>query len=165
MSGSLNRVTLIGHVGQDPEIKHTQGGNAYANLSLATSESWRDKQSGERKEQTEWHRIVIWNEALVKIVDQYVGKGDKLLVEGKMKTRKWQHQDGKDRYSTEVVLQGFDGKILMLSNKRGGGNSGGNDDFGLPGSSDAQEKWVKGGGGGNNANPMDDEIPFAPEWR
>lgn len=118
MSGSLNKVTIIGNVGNDPEIRSMNSGDRVANLSIATSESWKDKQSGEKREKTEWHRVVVWNEHLVKVIDDYVNKGDKLYIEGKLQTRKWQDQSGNDRYSTEIVLQGFDGKLLMLGGKR-----------------------------------------------
>lgn len=118
MSGSLNKVTIIGNVGNDPEIRSMNSGDRVANLSIATSESWKDKQSGEKREKTEWHRVVVWNEHLVKVIDDYVNKGDKLYIEGKLQTRKWQDQSGNDRYSTEIVLQGFDGKLLMLGGKK-----------------------------------------------
>ena len=117
MAGSLNKVVLIGNVGRDPEIKQLDNGRYLANLSIATSETWKDKQDGSRKERTEWHRIVIFNENLVKIVQQYVRKGDKLYIEGALQTRRWTAQDGTDRYSTEVVLAAFNGQIVMLSSK------------------------------------------------
>jgi single-strand DNA-binding protein len=123
MAGSLNRVTLIGNVGKDPEIRRTQDGRPIANLSLATSESWTDKASGEKREKTEWHTIVIFNENLCKIVEQYVKKGSKLYVDGKLATRKWQDKSGADRYSTEVVLQGFDARVILLSKAETSGYS------------------------------------------
>ena len=116
---SLNRVTLIGNLGQDPEMKSTTSGKRLCTFTVATSEKWRDKHSGEQKEQTEWHRIVVFNENLAEIAEKYLHKGSKILVEGKMCTRKWTAQDGTDRYSTEVVLQNYDGKIIMLGDKPG----------------------------------------------
>lgn len=115
---TLNKVILIGNVGRDPEIRATQDGRRIANLSIATSESWKDKASGERKERTEWHRVVIWNEGLVDVVEKYVGKGDKLYVEGQLQTRKWTDQAGVEKYSTEVVLQAFRGQLVLLGGKR-----------------------------------------------
>lgn len=117
MSGSLNRVTLIGNLGKDPEIRSTQDGREIANLTLATSESWKDKNSGERKEKTEWHRVVIFNEGLVSVVKTYLKKGSKVYLEGALQTRKWTDKDGNEKYSTEVVLQGFGGTIIMLDGK------------------------------------------------
>jgi single-strand DNA-binding protein len=119
MVGSVNKVILIGNVGKDPEIRRTQDGKPIANLSIATSESWRDKATGERKEKTEWHRVVVFSEPLCKVVEQYVKKGSKLYVEGSLQTRKWQ-KDGVDRYSTEVVLQGFNSVLTMLDGKGDG---------------------------------------------
>ena len=117
MSGSVNKVVLIGNLGKDPEIRHTQGGKPIANLTVATSESWRDKSSGERKEKTEWHRVVIFSEGLCKVVEQYLKKGSKIYVEGQLQTRKWQDKDGHDKYSTEVVLQGFNSTLVMLDSR------------------------------------------------
>lgn len=138
MAGSVNKVILIGNVGADPEIRRTQSGTAIANLRIATSESWRDKNSGERKEKTEWHTVVVFNEGLCKVVEQYVKKGAKLYIEGSLQTRKWQDQSGTDRYSTEVVLNGFGSTLTMLDGggqPAGGGSSrsepaaGSDDDF------------------------------------
>lgn len=126
MAGSVNKVILVGNVGKDPEIRRTQDGRPIANLSLATSESWRDKATGEKKEKTEWHRVVIFSEPLCKIVEQYVKKGAKLYIEGALQTRKWTDKDGAEKYSTEVVLQGFNGSLTMLDGAGGGrGASGG----------------------------------------
>jgi single-strand DNA-binding protein len=122
MSGSLNKVQLIGNLGADPEIRHTQDGRPIANLRIATTESWRDKQSGERKEKTEWHTVVIFSEGLCKVAEQYLKKGSKVYIEGQLQTRKWQDRDGNDRYSTEVVLQSFGGTLVMLDAKQEGGN-------------------------------------------
>lgn len=118
MAGSVNKVILVGNVGKDPEIRSTQDGREIANLSLATSESWKDKNSGERKEKTEWHRIVIFNEGLVKVVKNYVKKGAKLYIEGQLQTRKWTDKDGFEKYSTEVVLQNYGGTLTMLDSKK-----------------------------------------------
>ena len=121
MSGSLNRATLIGHLGADPEIRHTNDGSMVVNLRIATSESWRDRTSGERREKTEWHRVTCFNEALGKVAQQYLRKGAKVLVEGKIQTRKWTDQSGADRYSTEIVLGPFDAKLLMFGDKNEAG--------------------------------------------
>jgi single-strand DNA-binding protein len=118
MAGSVNKVILVGNVGKDPEIRRTQDGRAICNLSLATSETWRDKSTGERKEKTEWHRVVIFNENLSKIAEQYVRKGSKLYIEGQLQTRKWTDKDGSERYSTEVVLQGFSGTLTLLDSRQ-----------------------------------------------
>lgn len=120
MAGSLNQVTLIGNCGVDPEIRSTQDGRKIANLRLATSESWRDRNSGERKERTEWHTVTVFSEGLVKVIESYVHKGSKILVQGQLQTRKWQDKDGNDRYSTEVVLQNFGGTLIMLDGKQEG---------------------------------------------
>ncbi|WP_422363140.1 single-stranded DNA-binding protein [Pyruvatibacter mobilis] len=121
MSGSLNRVALIGNLCADPEVRHTQDGKAIANLRVATSESWRDKSTGERREKTEFHRVVIFSEGLAKVAEQYLRKGSKVYLEGQLQTRKWQDQSGADKYSTEVVLQGFNATLVMLDGKSGGG--------------------------------------------
>jgi single-strand DNA-binding protein len=131
MAGSVNKVILIGNLGADPEIRRTQDGRPIANLRIATSETWRDKNSGERKEKTEWHSVVIFNEGLCKVAEQYLKKGSTVYVEGQLQTRKWQDQSGADRYSTEVVLQGFNGNLTMLGGRGdGGGASRGGNDFG-----------------------------------
>ena len=124
MAGSVNKVILVGNVGKDPEIRRTQDGRPIANLSLATSESWRDKATGEKKEKTEWHRVVIFNENLCKVVEQYVKKGSKLYIEGALQTRKWTDQSGAEKYSTEIVLQGFNGSLTMLDGASGGRGAG-----------------------------------------
>ncbi len=123
MAGSVNKVILIGNLGKDPEIRRTQDGRPIANLSVATSESWRDKTTGERKEKTEWHRVVVFNEGLCKIIEQYLKKGSKVYLEGALQTRKWQDKDGHDNYSTEVVLQGFNSQLTMLDGRGGGGGA------------------------------------------
>jgi single-strand DNA-binding protein len=125
MAGSVNKVILVGNLGADPEIRRTQDGRPIANLSVATSESWRDKNSGERREKTEWHRVVIFNEGLCKIAENYLKKGSKVYLEGQLQTRKWQDQSGQDKYSTEVVLQGFNGNLTMLDGRNEGGGGGG----------------------------------------
>lgn len=114
MAGSVNKVILVGNLGADPEIRHTQDGRAIANLRIATSESWKDKSSGERKEKTEWHRVVIFNEGLCKVAEQYLKKGSKVYIEGALQTRKWTDKDGVEKYSTEIVLQGFNSTLTML---------------------------------------------------
>ncbi|MND69717.1 Single-stranded DNA-binding protein [compost metagenome] len=135
MSGSVNKVILIGNVGADPEIRRTQDGRPIANLRIATSESWRDRNSGERKEKSEWHNIVVFSEGLCKVVEQYVKKGAKLYIEGQLATRKWQDQTGNDRYSTEIVLQGFNSTLTLLDGPKGDGRqqsrNNGNQDGGF----------------------------------
>jgi single-strand DNA-binding protein len=176
MAGSVNKVILVGNLGKDPEIRRTQDGRPIANLSLATSETWRDKQTGERKEKTEWHRVVVFNENLAKVVEQYVKKGAKLYIEGQLQTRKWQDQQGNDRYSTEVVLQGFNGTLTMLDGRQGsgggmqegqsdygGGDFGGGGGGGFGGGETKRAPRSGGGGskgGGGMDKPFDDEIPF-----
>src|SRR3954469_10123298 len=157
MAGSVNKVILIGNLGKDPEIRRTQDGRPIANLSVATSESWRDKTSGERKEKTEWHRVVIFNEGLCKIVEQYLKKGSKVYLEGALQTRKWQDKDGHDKYSTEVVLQGFNSQLTMLDTRGSGGTAADNSDqFGASGPAVSRERKPAMAGGGRD--DMDDEI-------
>ena len=163
MAGSVNKVIIVGNLGKDPEIRRTQDGRPIANLRLATSESWRDKATGERKEKTEWHRVVIFSEPLCKIVEQYLKKGAKVYIEGALQTRKWTDQSGVEKYSTEVVLQGFNSTLTMLEGRSGGGGgSFGSDDAGDFGSSSpassAPRRAVAAGGGRNS--DMDDDIPF-----
>jgi single-strand DNA-binding protein len=160
MAGSVNKVILIGNLGKDPEIRRTQDGRPIANLSVATSESWRDKNTGERREKTEWHRVVIFNEGLCKIVEQYLKKGAKVYLEGALQTRKWQDKDGNEKYTTEVVLQGFNSSLTMLDG-RGGGGAGASDSseqFGSSGPAAPRERKPAMAGGGRD--DMDDEIPF-----
>ena len=158
MAGSVNKVILVGNLGADPEVRHTQDGRPIVNLRVATSDSWRDKATGERREKTEWHRVVIFNENLAKIAEQYLRKGSKVYLEGQLQTRKWEDQSGQERYSTEVVLQGFNGQLTMLDGRQssgsGEGQSSGGGDFGRSG--------PLGGGGGNKSfdKELDDEIPF-----
>jgi single-strand DNA-binding protein len=163
MAGSVNKVILVGNLGKDPEIRRTQDGRPIANLNVATSESWRDKATGERKEKTEWHRVVIFNEGLCKVAEQYLKKGAKVYIEGQLQTRKWTDQSGAEKYTTEVVLQGFNSTLTMLDGRSGGGGSfGGEDsggDFGAAGPSSAPRRAVAAGGGGRNGD-MDDDIPF-----
>ena len=187
MAGSVNKVILIGNVGADPEIRRTQDGRPIANLRIATSEQWRDKNSGERREKTEWHTVVVFNEGLCKVVEQYVKKGAKLYIEGALQTRKWQDQTGNDRYSTEIVLQGFGSTLTMLDGRDGAGAGGGRGQGGGGGEYDYDQSGGgydagQGGGGGRSAAParpssnqgnrssstpapsfsrdMDDDIPF-----
>src|SRR6185312_9643722 len=162
MAGSVNKVILVGNLGRDPEIRSTQDGTRIANLSVATSKSWRDKASGERKERTEWHRVVIFNDKLVEIVEKYVKKGAKLYIEGALQTRKWTDNSGQERYSTEVVLQNFRGELTMLDSRGGGGGGG---SFAGEPESGYDEAPAQGGGGGARperrapAADLDDEIP------
>ncbi len=164
MAGSVNKVILVGNLGKDPEIRRTQDGRPIANLSVATSESWRDKATGERKEKTEWHRVVIFNEGLCKVAEQYLKKGAKVYIEGQLQTRKWTDQSGVEKYSTEVVLQGFNSTLTMLDGRSGGGSFGGDEsgggDFGVGGPSSAPPRRAVAAGGGGRNSDMDDDIPF-----
>ncbi len=162
MAGSVNKVILVGNLGRDPEIRRTQDGRPIANLSIATSDTWRDKATGERKEKTEWHRVVIFSEPLCKVVEQYLRKGAKVYIEGALQTRKWTDQSGVEKYSTEIVLQGFNSVLTMLDGKGGGSGGeygGGGDEFGQSGSG-ARRQPAMAGGGGSMRDVMDDEIPF-----
>ncbi|NPU12927.1 MULTISPECIES: single-stranded DNA-binding protein [Bradyrhizobium] len=167
MAGSVNKVILVGNLGKDPEIRRTQDGRPIANLSIATSETWRDKGTGERKEKTEWHRVVIFNEGLCKVAEQYLKKGAKVYIEGALQTRKWTDQSGVEKYSTEVVLQGFNSTLTMLDGRGGGGGGSfsddmGGGDFGSSGPSMAPPRRAvaSAGGGGRSNSDMDDDIPF-----
>jgi len=168
MAGSVNKVILVGNLGADPEIRRLNSGDPVVNLRIATSESWRDKVSGDRKEKTEWHNVVIFNDNLAKVAEQYLKKGMKVYVEGQLQTRKWQDQSGQDRYTTEVVLQKFRGELQMLDARGQGGegqisNSGGRgSDFGQSGPNDSYNRGGGGAprGGGGSSRELDDEIPF-----
>lgn len=167
MAGSVNKVILIGNLGADPEIRRTNDGRPIANLRIATSESWRDKNSGERREKTEWHSVVVFNEGLCKVIENYVKKGSKVYIEGQLQTRKWQDKDGNDRYSTEVVLQGFNGTLTMLDGRGDGGGGGNyNNDRMGSGSSGGQSGGYdqmsdySGGSSGGSSGGFDDDIPF-----
>ncbi|WP_289036380.1 single-stranded DNA-binding protein [uncultured Roseibium sp.] len=187
MAGSVNKVILVGNLGADPEIRRTQDGRPIANLRIATSETWRDRGTGERREKTEWHRVVIFNEGLCKVAEQYLRKGSKVYLEGQLQTRKWQDQSGQDKYSTEIVLQGFNSTLTMLDGRgegggEGGGGYGGGSGGGYGGGSGGGDYGGGSGGGstggsgggygggasgggyggpqGGGAGPMDDEIPF-----
>lgn len=173
MAGSVNKVILIGNLGRDPESRTFQNGGKVVNLRIATSESWKDRNSGERKEKTEWHSVAIFNEGLANVAERYLRKGSKVYIEGALQTRKWQDQQGQDRYSTEVVLQGFNAVLTMLDGAPGGGSGmggGGGDDFGggRGGSSGNGGSFGRGGGGNGGGGPFndgpgdnfDDEIPF-----
>jgi single-strand DNA-binding protein len=165
MAGSVNKVILVGNLGKDPEVRHTQDGKAIVSLSVATSETWRDKASGERKEKTEWHRVVIFNEALAKVAEQYLKKGSTVYLEGALQTRKYTDKDGVEKYSTEVVLQNYRGELTMLGGKPGGsgdsmgGGYGGGEDFGA--SSPMDRPRSQGSGQKQTfARDLDDEVPF-----
>ena len=169
MAGSLNKVMLIGNLGADPEIKSFQNGGKIANLRIATSEQWKDKQTGEKKERTEWHSVSIHGDGLVGVVERYLFKGSKVYLEGQLSTRKWQDKDGNDRYTTEVVLRGPGAKLTMLDSpggggrSSGGGRSGGNSGGGSAGGASSGaasggSDW--GGGGGGFTDELDDDIPF-----
>lgn len=176
MAGSVNKVILVGNLGRDPEIRTFQNGGKVCNLRIATSETWKDKQSGERKERTEWHSVAVFQEGLVRVCEQYLKKGSKVYIEGKLQTRKWQDQSGADRYTTEVVLQGYDGNLTMLDGPSGGGGGGGGMGGGSYGGSSggdyggdygggydsgpSQGGGMGGGGGRAPSRDIDDEIPF-----
>ena len=184
MAGSLNKVMLIGNLGADPEIRSFQNGGKVANLRIATSEQWKDKATGERKEKTEWHTVAIFSEGLVSVVERYLKKGSKVFVEGKLQTRKWQDQNGQDRYSTEIVIQGLGGTLTMLDGPAGGagggGGGGGGGSYGggrSGGGGGGGSSWDQGGGGGGGSggggfgggapaggssgyDDLDDDIPF-----
>ena len=183
MAGSLNKVMLIGNLGADPEIRSFQNGGKVANLRIATTESWKDRNTGERQERTEWHTVAIFSEGLVGVVERYLRKGSKVFVEGQLQTRKWQDQSGNDRYSTEVVIRGMNGGLTMLDGpggggggQRGGGSGGGWNDGGNGGGGQQSGGWNQGGGasgggssgggsgggfgGGSNYDDLDDDIPF-----
>ena len=171
MAGSINKVILVGNLGADPEIRSLTSGDRVANLRIATSETWRDRATGERKERTEWHRVVIFNENLAKVAEQYLHKGSKVYIEGALQTRKCTDKDGAEKYSTEIVLQKFRGELQMLdargqsegggqvSYDRGGARSGGSD-FGQSGPSDFGSRGGGGGGGRSSSRDLDDDIPF-----
>ena len=166
MAGSLNKVTLIGNLGKDPEIRSTQAGKEIASFSIATSDSWTDKSTGEKKEKTEWHNIAVFNEGLVRVVKQYVKKGSKLYIEGQLQTRKWQDKDGHDRYTTEIILQNYAGTLIMLDGRNSGGGASGYDSDNYSGggaSSFGQISSPQGNGGQNVrsfAHELDDDVPF-----
>lgn len=166
MAGSVNKVILVGNLGRDPEIRNTNSGERIANLSIATSETWRDKMSGERKEKTEWHRVVIFNDALAKICENYLRKGSKVYVEGSLQTRKWTDQNGQEKYSTEVVLQRFNGTLTLLDGRgEGGGGGGASSGGGYDGYEDSYGAPSNAGPRAQPSGPaqsfeMDDEIPF-----
>ena len=173
MAGGINKVIIVGNLGKDPEVRTFANGGKVCNFSVATSESWKDKQTGERKEKTEWHNISIYNEGLAGVAEKYLRKGSKVYLEGKLQTRKWQDQSGNDRYSTDVVLQGFDSKMEMLDKPGGGGQGGGSNDGwggGQSGGSSgggSNDSWGQSGGGSGGGqgggafdSDLDDDVPF-----
>ncbi|MBF9044983.1 single-stranded DNA-binding protein [Rhodobacterales bacterium HKCCE4037] len=169
MAGSVNKVILIGNLGRDPEVRNFQNGGKVCNLRIATSETWKDRNTGERRERTEWHSVAIFQEGLIRIAEQYLRKGSKVYIEGQLQTRKWQDQSGQDRYSTEVVLQGYGGTLTMLDGRDGGGGGGGGysggggggyDDRGGYGDDDRGGPSGGSGGGYGGGSDLDDEIPF-----
>lgn len=181
MAGSVNKVILVGNLGRDPESRSFQNGGKVVNLRIATSESWKDRNSGERKERTEWHSVAIFNEGLANVAERFLRKGSKVYIEGALQTRKWQDNNGQDRYSTEIVLQGFNSVLTMLDGPQGGGAGGGGgggrddwgggDDFGGgrsgggsgrggAGGGSGGARGGFGGGGGGFADDLDDDVPF-----
>ena len=169
MAGSVNKVILIGNLGRDPEVRTFQNGGKVVNLRIATSETWKDRATGERREKTEWHSVAIFNEGIGRVAEQYLKKGSTVYIEGQLETRKWQDQSGQDRYSTEVVVRPFTGNMTLLGGRgdgggggggdRGGYGGGGRDDYG-GGRDDYGSSAPQGGGGGGGSRDMDDEIPF-----
>ncbi|MDA0820716.1 MAG: single-stranded DNA-binding protein [Proteobacteria bacterium] len=169
MAGSLNKVMLIGNLGADPEIRSFQNGGKVANLRIATSETWKDRNTAERQERTEWHTVAIFSEGLINVVENYLKKGSKVYVEGQLQTRKWQDQQGNDRYSTEVVLRGYNGTLTMLdgaggggggNRSSGGGYGGGQGEGGFGAGNQGGGSGGQGAGGGSNYDDLDDDIPF-----
>ncbi|NKX45803.1 single-stranded DNA-binding protein [Roseicyclus persicicus] len=171
MAGSVNKVILIGNLGRDPEVRSFQNGGKVCNLRIATSETWKDRNTGERRERTEWHSVAIFNEGLARIAEQYLRKGSKVYIEGQLETRKWQDQSGQDRYTTEVVLRNYGGSLTLLDGRDGGGSGGGGgygggDDRGYGGGDrggygdDRGGPGFGGGSGGGGGGDVDDEIPF-----
>ncbi|APZ81814.1 single-stranded DNA-binding protein [Erythrobacter phage vB_EliS_R6L] len=167
MFDSLNRVTLIGTLGADPEVRSFQNGGRVCNIRVACSESWKDRNTGERKERTEWITVAVFSDGLIGLMERFLRKGSKVYVEGKFQTRKWQDQNGNDRYSTEVVVQGFGGTVKKLDkdNQGSGGGSGGGQSGGYGGGSSGGSDWGRdgssgGSGGGSNYDDLDDDIPF-----
>lgn len=159
MAGSVNKVILIGNLGRDPEVRSFQNGGKVCNLRIATSETWKDRNTGERREKTEWHSVAVFSEGLVRVCEQYLRKGSKVYIEGKLQTRKWQDQSGADRYSTEVVLQGFDATLVMLDGRNDGGSGGSGG--GYAGGYDQGYGGGSGPSGGSApSRDLDDEIPF-----
>ncbi len=165
MAGSVNKVILIGNLGADPEIKSFQNGGKIANIRIATSEQWKDRMTGERKERTEWHNVVINGDGLVGVVERYLKKGSKVYIEGSLRTRKWQDRDGNDRYTTEVVIAGMGGTLTMLDGAPGGGGGGWDQGGAAPGGGSGGG-WNQGGGGGSGGgrppfdDDLDDDVPF-----
>ncbi len=168
MAGSVNKVILIGNLGRDPEVRSFTNGGKVCNLRIATSETWKDRNTGERKERTEWHSVAIHAEGLVGIAERFLRKGSKVYIEGQLETRKWQDQSGQDRYTTEVVLRPYNGTLTLLDGRRDGdgGGSGGDHGGDQGGGSGGNGGGGSGyGSGGRPGGDIDDEIPFAPEWR
>jgi single-strand DNA-binding protein len=164
MAGSVNKVILVGNLGRDPEVRHSQNGGKIVNMSVATSEQWKDRQSGERREKTEWHRVVIFDERIADVAEKYLRKGSKVYLEGTLQTRKWTGNDGVEKYTTEVVIPRFNGVMTMLDGRGdgggGGGGGGGYDSGGSGGDWGGGSGGSGGGGGGSSRGDLDDEIPF-----
>ncbi len=162
MAGSVNKVILVGNLGADPEVKSFQNGGRIANLRIATSEDWKDRQTGEKRERTEWHNVVLQSDGLVGVAERYLRKGSKVYIEGQLRTRKWQDQSGNDRYTTEVSVGGYDGKLVMLDRAGEGGRSG-NDGWGSSSGAAGGSNWQGGSsgfGGGDFSDDLDDDVPF-----
>jgi single-strand DNA-binding protein len=173
MAGSVNKVIIVGNLGADPEVKSFQNGGRICNLRIATSEDWKDRTTGEKKERTEWHSVVLQSDGLVGVAERFLKKGSKVYIEGQLRTRKWQDQSGNDRYTTEISVAGFDGKLVMLDGARGGSGGGGNDGWSGGASSGGGQgggqsgqgggNWSGGSsgfGGGDFDNDLDDDVPF-----
>ncbi len=169
MAGSVNKVILVGNLGADPEVKSFQNGGRICNLRIATSEDWKDRQTGEKKERTEWHSVVLNSDGLIGVAERFLRKGSKVYIEGQLRTRKWQDQSGNDRYSTEVSVAGYDGKLVMLDGAKGGqgggggwqgGGSGGGAPAGGGQSGNGWQSGSSGFGGGDFGDDLDDDVPF-----
>jgi len=163
MAGSVNKVILVGNLGKDPEVRNTQSGTKVVSITLATSESWNDRQSGERRERTEWHRVVIFNERIADVAERFLTKGRKIYIEGSLQTRKWTDQSGQDRYTTEIVIDRFRGELTILDSKHNeDGQSGGREHRPASGSPAPRSAGQSGSGWAAGGSNLDDEIPFAP---
>lgn len=165
MAGSVNRVVILGNLGADPTVRNFQNGGKVVNLRIATSENWKDKNTGERKERTEWHSVAIFSEPLGRIAEQYLRKGSKVYIEGQLETRKWQDQSGQDRYSTEVVLRPYRGELTLLDSRSSGGDNGYDSGGGYDQSPQNNTGYGAGGQPNGGHSDLDDEIPFFCEWR
>lgn len=160
MAGSVNKVTILGNLGKDPEVRNFQNGGRVAHMTVATSETWKDKATGEKKERTEWHRVSILNENLIGVAERFLKKGNKVYIEGQLETRKWQDQSGQDKYTTEIVLRPYRGELVLIDGNRGGGASGGGDSFPPYGGDDGRAPSLGGPANTGGGPILDDDVPF-----